>query len=326
MNPSDTSRDEWPGPLLVRCGQSSNQNCQPLGHIRKSFTLAGFSSSSIESNLDRIPGLSDNFLYFNDDVFLAAPISPDDFITPSGVHNIYLSHPVPLGDDAYPVYWSGGNLLTPDSPESTCRKQFDDYRFVDDGQGGAKIEQLVGKAFVSSACELVAAIPQSLFNKVLGRNISLRYGHINPTLPSVHQSFTSNDVEESNKTESMPELDTKSRIKIAALLDAFSQCPNDHDLVSDAIRSVIIAFNGRFKLSRYLRRVPSHMPHMVNKQVLTELKGIFPQEFQLNSAHRFRRPRDLQVGLAYFNYSSESALFFVFHTVRVARSISWHAS
>ena len=40
----------------------------------------------------------------------------------------------------------------------------------------------------------------------------------------------------------------------------------------------------------------------MKKQVLTELKGIFPQEFQQNSAHRFRHPQDLQVGFAYFNY------------------------
>ena len=44
------------------------------------------------------------------------------------------------------------------------------------------------------------------------------------------------------------------------------------------------------------------MPHMMSKRILTELKSLFPQEFQLNSAHRFRHPRDLQVGFAYFNY------------------------
>jgi UDP-N-acetylglucosamine-lysosomal-enzyme len=41
---------------------------------------------------------------------------------------------------------------------------------------------------------------------------------------------------------------------------------------------------------------------MMSKQIFTELKGMFPQEFQLNSAHRFRHPSDLQVGFAYFNY------------------------
>lgn len=260
--------------------------------------LPVFSSTAIESNLDRIPGLSDTFLYFNDDVFLAAPVWPHDFITPSGVQTIYLSHPVPLGYDAYPEYQVRANNSAPDKPY-----EFDDYGFVDDGQGGVKLEQLVGKVHSSSACDVEGAeIPQFLLDAVLGSNVSLGHGHINLTLHSTHQNCTSEDIEASNTTESVPGLDTHSRIKLAALLDAFSQCPNADDLVADAIRSVIKTFNRRFPFSKHLRRVPSHMPHMMNKQILTELKSLFPQEFQLNSAHRFRHPRDLQVGFAYFNY------------------------
>lgn len=266
--------------------------------FQNSSHLPVFSSSAIESNLERIPGLSDTFLYFNDDVFLAAPVWPDDFITPSGVQTIYLSHPVPLGYDAYPEYRVGANNSAPSKPH-----ELDDYGFVDDGQGEVKIEQLVGKVHATSACDVEGAeIPQSLVDAVLGSNVSLGHGHINLTLHSTHQNWTLEDVEASNMTERMAALDTHSLIKLAALLDAFSQCPNANDLVADAIRSVIKAFNGQFPFSKHLRRVPSHMPHMMNKQILIELKGLFPQEFQLNSAHRFRHPRDLQVGFAYFNY------------------------
>lgn len=41
--------------------------------------LPVFNSLSIESMLWRIPGLSDRFIYFNDDVLLAAPVRPEDF-------------------------------------------------------------------------------------------------------------------------------------------------------------------------------------------------------------------------------------------------------
>lgn len=40
--------------------------------------LPSFNSLAIESLLWRIPGLSDRFLYFNDDVFLTAPLAPED--------------------------------------------------------------------------------------------------------------------------------------------------------------------------------------------------------------------------------------------------------
>ncbi|MFC4292670.1 stealth family protein [Sphingorhabdus arenilitoris] len=41
--------------------------------------LPTFNSLSIETMLWRIPGLADHFLYFNDDVFLTAPVEPADF-------------------------------------------------------------------------------------------------------------------------------------------------------------------------------------------------------------------------------------------------------
>ena len=41
--------------------------------------LPTFNCNSIESLLWRIPGLSERYIYFNDDVVLLAPVSPDDF-------------------------------------------------------------------------------------------------------------------------------------------------------------------------------------------------------------------------------------------------------
>ena len=52
--------------------------------------LPSFSSPAIESHLHRIPGLSEHFLYFNDDVFLGQPVSLEDFISPEGAYSTYL--------------------------------------------------------------------------------------------------------------------------------------------------------------------------------------------------------------------------------------------
>ncbi len=41
--------------------------------------LPTFSSHTIELNMHRIPGLSEQFLYFNDDVYLMKPSRPEDF-------------------------------------------------------------------------------------------------------------------------------------------------------------------------------------------------------------------------------------------------------
>lgn len=46
--------------------------------------LPTFNSNVIETLLDRLPGLSEHFLYLNDDYLLGAPVSPADFYAPDG--------------------------------------------------------------------------------------------------------------------------------------------------------------------------------------------------------------------------------------------------
>lgn len=51
--------------------------------------LPTFNSLSIETMLWRIPGLSERFVYFNDDVLLVAPVSPSDWYDEAGQPIIY---------------------------------------------------------------------------------------------------------------------------------------------------------------------------------------------------------------------------------------------
>jgi hypothetical protein len=46
--------------------------------------LPTFNSNVIETFLHRLPGISARFLYFNDDYFLGAPVTPADFFAPDG--------------------------------------------------------------------------------------------------------------------------------------------------------------------------------------------------------------------------------------------------
>jgi hypothetical protein len=46
--------------------------------------LPTFNCNAIELQLHKIPGLSQRFLYFNDDCFFGRPVFPSDFITPAG--------------------------------------------------------------------------------------------------------------------------------------------------------------------------------------------------------------------------------------------------
>ena len=52
--------------------------------------LPTFSSPAIETHLHRIPGISEHFLYLNDDFFIGRPVSLEDFISPDGAYSTYL--------------------------------------------------------------------------------------------------------------------------------------------------------------------------------------------------------------------------------------------
>ncbi|EGI61738.1 N-acetylglucosamine-1-phosphotransferase subunits alpha/beta [Acromyrmex echinatior] len=109
--------------------------------------LPTFSSPAIESHIHRIPGVSDKFLYFNDDVMLGAEIWPEDFVTQAGGQKIYLAWWVPDCSEICPWAWvgdgscdyacnttlcefDGGDCQTTDVPiDSEIMEEEDDYPY-----------------------------------------------------------------------------------------------------------------------------------------------------------------------------------------------------
>ncbi len=73
--------------FFVTCGHYPewlNLECEKLKLVlHEDFIpaqyLPTFSCRPIEFNLHRIPGLSEQFVYFNDDMFLTSPVKPEDF-------------------------------------------------------------------------------------------------------------------------------------------------------------------------------------------------------------------------------------------------------
>ena len=75
--------------------------------------LPTFNSHAIESRLHRIEGLSEHYLYLNDDVFFGRPVSPELFFGGNGTSRFFLSRAhVALGEpaaDELPVMSAGKN-------------------------------------------------------------------------------------------------------------------------------------------------------------------------------------------------------------------------
>lgn len=58
--------------------------------------LPVFNSHAIESQLHHIPGLSEHYLYLNDDMFFASPVRPETFFFANGIAKVQLS-PATIG-------------------------------------------------------------------------------------------------------------------------------------------------------------------------------------------------------------------------------------
>ncbi|MER5732353.1 stealth conserved region 3 domain-containing protein [Streptomyces sp. NPDC002138] len=59
--------------------------------FRNPADLPTFNSHAIESRLHHVPGLSEHFLYFNDDMFLGRPLTPHAFFSPVGTARYFPS-------------------------------------------------------------------------------------------------------------------------------------------------------------------------------------------------------------------------------------------
>ena len=75
--------------------------------------LPTFNSHAIESQLHRIEGLSEHYLYLNDDVFFGRPVSPSLFFHSNGLAQFYLSNAKvglgPADDNDMPVMSAAKN-------------------------------------------------------------------------------------------------------------------------------------------------------------------------------------------------------------------------
>ncbi|MGW5115889.1 stealth family protein [Streptomyces noursei] len=95
---TDQQTPDW---LDLRDGH--NDGRVRLVDLREIFADPGhlptFNSHAIESQLHRIPELSEHFLYVHDDMFIGRPLTPHAFFHPNGLTRFFPSHvKVPCGE------------------------------------------------------------------------------------------------------------------------------------------------------------------------------------------------------------------------------------
>ncbi|KAA0721026.1 N-acetylglucosamine-1-phosphotransferase subunits alpha/beta [Triplophysa tibetana] len=72
------------------------------------------------------------------------------------------------------------------------------------------------------------------------------------------------------------------------------------DTFADSLRYVNRLLNAQFGFTS--RKVPAHMPHMIDRLIMQELQDTFPQEFDKTSLHHVRHSEDMQFAFSYFYF------------------------
>jgi len=115
--------------------------------------LPVFSSPAIEAHLHRIPGLSKKFIYFNDDVFLGSPATPEDFISVSGIQKFHLAWDVPKCAPGCSDSWIGDGFCDRACNVSACNFDFPDcVNATSTGSPGNGINQKDPTPFCAKGC------------------------------------------------------------------------------------------------------------------------------------------------------------------------------
>lgn len=71
------------------------------------------------------------------------------------------------------------------------------------------------------------------------------------------------------------------------------------DAFSSSLLHVSRIYNREF--GYHPRKVPAHMPHMVDRDVIYEMQNRFAKYFVATSSHKVRHPQDMQFAFS-FNY------------------------
>ena len=72
------------------------------------------------------------------------------------------------------------------------------------------------------------------------------------------------------------------------------------DTFGDSVVHVNQLYHKAFGVKQ--RKVPAHMPHMINSDVVEEMQRMWPEEWERTSRNKFRSGDDMQYGFSYFYY------------------------
>ena len=258
--------------------------------------LPTFSSCTIESLIHRIPNLSKNFLYLNDDIFLGAHVYPDDFFTESDGIKVFSAWTVP--DCAADCPWM---FIGDGSCDQHCHIEECQWDGGDCDHDQDDLSQEYDSQTVHAIEETFIDIPkiESIKKRVGVREIYEMFKKYNATAKDFVERFNQEKIKLTKYRQSKGGA-VVLRAKDKDLENSSRQGMNSQDIFAQSLIYTNKLFNLKYGFKN--RKVLAHVGFYLNRDIIEQMMMKFKEEFSITKMHKFRQNNDLQYSFTYYNF------------------------
>ncbi|XP_030385915.1 N-acetylglucosamine-1-phosphotransferase subunits alpha/beta [Scaptodrosophila lebanonensis] len=280
--------------------------------------LPTFSSAAIETFLHRIPKLSKRFLYLNDDIFLGAPLYPEDLYTEAEGVRVYQAWMVPdcaldcpwtyIGDGACDRHcnidacqYDGGDCTDAANENSDASQIFTTSDEVQQGQHESP--PVPAPAVQTDSLKLPYMGLQKFFKRSSPKfKDVMRHKNVSTLveLRRIVERFNKEKLKSLN-----PDLgtgDTGSTTLPATPRHMLhkSDFKSSTDIYSHSLIATNMLLNRAYGFKA--RHVLAHVGFLLDRDIIEAMQQRFHKQVQETALQRFRAPTDLQFAFAYYSF------------------------
>uniref|UniRef100_A0A182P6I9 LNR domain-containing protein n=1 Tax=Anopheles epiroticus TaxID=199890 RepID=A0A182P6I9_9DIPT len=298
--------------------------------------LPTFSSASIETFIHRIPGLSRRFLYLNDDIFLGAPLQPDDLQTLAEGVKVFTAWIVPDCAPDCPWMFVGDGSCDRDCFVEECQFDGGDCDHPEYGADRQHLHQLHDYEDVSAPEDAVEPVEEE--GEQMFIDVPKIFPRISPgsvpaseNIRDIYDFFRMKNSGGNSSTRQLVERFNKEKMKLRKKhakhrthtrlrhrVDGQhgnrtsetrdGQIPslgvnaaiNSQDIFANSLIHTNRVFNRVYGFHN--RKVLAHVGFLLDVQIIERMLERFRNEFAVTKGHRFRANDDMQYAFSYYHF------------------------
>lgn len=266
-------------------------------------TLPTFSSATIETFIHKIPGLSENFLYLNDDIFLGAALFPDDLITLSEGVKVFTAWQVPDCASDCPWMFVGDGSCDSHCYVEECQFDGGDCDHPDYQNHMHEMEDynMSTEEGEDTFIDVAKTFPKNGKKSDNIRDIYEMFKRSNngSSTKQLVEKFNKEKLK-SNKSNSKKNSAQGDPERVVGDARSEERMSNSQDIFAHSLIHTNKIFNQIYGFKN--RKVLAHVGFLLNVNIVEAMLVRFRKDFAVTKSHRFRERNDLQYAFTYYHF------------------------